>query len=154
MTPAVLREKQHVESVFHLVDTLPHEEEPLAHWARYLCVLTCGLFERCVRIILADYADVRAHPDIARYGKTHINRITNINEEKFRQILGSFNDKWRVAFEVDVTDAQKDAIDSILANRNNIAHGIPVGITMPRVREYYGRVTEVIEWLYDRCRSA
>jgi hypothetical protein len=41
--------------------------------------------------------------------------------------------------------ARKDAVDSVVNNRNRIAHGENVGISYVRIKEYYDRVVEVIE---------
>ena len=154
MNPVVHREIQHINAIFALVDSLPYDDETLAHWARYLCVLTCGLFERCLAICLSAYVDSAANPRVAKYAKSELNRITNINKERLLQILGSFNGEWRAACDDNISDEHKDAIDSILANRHSIVHGRSVGITMPRVRSYCERVVEIIEWIDKNCGTS
>ena len=148
---AVQRQKQRLDSIFALVDKLPYEEEILSHWARYLCVITSGFFETALRILLSEYSDARANPNIAKFAKHNIRRITNMNEEKVAQILGSFSDDWCKSFEKNLSDEQKGAIDSIYANRNSIAHGDQVGITIARVKEYHGHLIQVIQWIHDDC---
>jgi hypothetical protein len=44
---------------------------------------------------------------------------------------------------------QKEALDSLLANRNSIAHGRNVGITYARVKEYYSHIKDVISLLKE-----
>jgi hypothetical protein len=145
------RAKQQIDEVFKLGSSLPPESEILSHWAKYLCVLTSGLLEHSMRVMLSEYVEKRAHPTVARFAQQHLERITNLNGENLKQLLGRFSDRWRLDFDTALTDEQKDEIDSIVANRNAIAHGRQVGITMYRMRAYYQRVTEVLDWILSHC---
>jgi hypothetical protein len=145
------RAKQQIDAVFKLGSNLPPESEILSHWARYLCVLTSGLLEHSMRAMLSEYVEKRAHPTVARYVQQHLDRVTNLNEENLGQLLGRFSGQWRLDFDTVLTDEQKDAIESIVANRNAIAHGRQVGITLSRMRAYYQRVTEVLDWILSHC---
>ena len=42
---------------------------------------------------------------------------------------------------------RKDALDSVIANRNSIAHGESVGLTYMRINDYYKRIGEVIDFV-------
>ena len=44
----------------------------------------------------------------------------------------------------DLNEEIKDAIDSLIANRNNIAHGQPVGVTYHKVKYWYEKVQEAV----------
>ena len=46
---------------------------------------------------------------------------------------------------------RRDAIDSIMNNRNQISHGGSVRITVHRVRDYLERCVEVLEFTEDQC---
>jgi len=151
MTLAYCAEKQRLDRAFKLAEKLAYDDEMLAHWARYLTVLTSGLIESCVREILSDFIEKRAAPPVVAYARHHVQALSNLNEEKLKTLLGIFSPAWREAFEVAVTDEQKAAIDSIIANRHNIAHGREVGITLARVRSYYASVVQVMEWISSAC---
>lgn len=138
-------EVQRIERVFELADVLPKEEEILAHWARYLCVLVAGLIETAAQLVLSEHARTHASTEIASFVVNQMKYQTNLNTNKLTQLLGAFSDQWADDFDRSLTDAQKDAIDSVLANRHNIAHGRPVGISLVRVKDYYIRVTQVLE---------
>jgi hypothetical protein len=79
----------------------------------------------------------KAHPNVANYVNNRLKDVTNLNNEKIKQLLGSFNSDWVKIINENILDDQKDAIDSILANRHQIAHGKSVGITYARVVRYY-----------------
>ena len=122
MNFTVSRKKQQLDRIFELSRDLPQEEEMLAHWARYLCVLTCGFFESSIRQLIASYVNTTANKRTANYVKHHTRRLTNLNDDKLKQLLGAFSEEWRIGYESRLSSDQKDAIDSIFANRNRIAH--------------------------------
>lgn len=151
MKVALLSEKQRIDHVFSLADKLDANEETISHWARYLCILTSGLIENSVRIMISHYAASHSHSNIANYVKKHSKSISNLNSERLKQLLGAFSDEWCSSFELALTDEQKDAIDSINANRNSISHGRAVGVTLVRIRNYYGKIHEVLKWICEEC---
>ena len=101
--------------------------------------------------MISHYAELHSHSSIANYVKKHSKGITNLNSERLKQLLGAFSAEWRSSFELALTDEQKDAIDSIYANRNSITHGQSVGITLVRIRDYYGEIHEVLKWICEEC---
>ena len=153
MNPILLSEKQRIDSLFERISTLPLDEEFHAHWSRYLCVLISGFIENAMRILITEYSRNKSHPNVSNYVSIQIKGITNLNNEKILQLLGSFNPEWRNEIELKITDAQKDAIDSIVANRHNIVHGRSVGITVPRVKNYYQCILAVINTIETDCLS-
>ena len=146
----VFRHKQRLDYLFQQVSGIT-DEEMKSHWARYLCVLVAGFIENSLRIMLVKYAAAKAHPNVANYVNNRIKNITNLNNEKMKQLLGSFNSDWEKIIEENILDDQKEAIDSILANRHQIAHGQSVGITYARVNQYYAKVVRTVEIIYEQC---
>jgi len=148
MIVALLSAKQKVSHSFELVSSLPADDEILAHWARYLCVLTSGFIEVGVRQILSEYSRRKAAQEVARFATNRIEWLMNLNTEKIRGVLTCFNPDWCDSFDKKITDEQKDAIDSIVANRNNIVHGRPVGISYTVIKRYYEQACGVLDWLH------
>ncbi len=151
MNVDLARERSRIDNIFALTSKLNYDEELVSHWARYLCVLTSGMLEQSLRIMLSDYATRHANDEVARHSHKHVQRLTNLNNERLCELLGSFSAEWRKAFEASVRDEQKAAVDSLVANRNEIVHGRNVGITINRVRDYYKRSLEVVEWIRENC---
>jgi len=71
---------------------------------------------------------------------------------KILDLAGSFSSDWRAELEAACAGAPKEAIDSIVANRHNIAHGQTVGISLVRIREYYRHAMTVLDLIDDQCR--
>jgi len=153
MNPKLLSEKQRLDSLFDRISKLPVDEEFHAHWSRYLCVLISGFIENAMRILLTEYSKNKSHPNVSNYVSKQIKGITNLNNERILQLLGAFDSEWRSVIEKKITDAQKDAIDSIVANRHNIVHGRSVGITVSRVKNYYLCILAVINTIEKECLS-
>ena len=151
MNKQLLSEKQRLDNLFNQISALPIDDELLAHWSRYLCVLVSGFIENALRILITDYAHRKSHPNVSNYVAKQIKGITNLNEEKILQLLGSFSSDWRELLEGRITDDQKDAINSVVANRHNIVHGRSVGITITRVKEYYERILKVLSVIESQC---
>ena len=147
----VVREKQRLDNVFSLVEKMDPNEEVLSHWAKYLCVLTSGFIENSLRLILYDYATKHADKPVASYVSARIERLTNLNDERIAQLLSSFSDAWRDTYLDTRSTEQKDAIDSILANRHLISHGRSVGLTLARTKRYYGEICKIVKTIDEDC---
>lgn len=147
----VVSYKQRLDYLFEQVSTLNSEPELQAHWARYLCVLISGLIETALHAIYGKYAVQRSHSNVANYVSSRLERITNPNVDDILQLAGRFNEQWRKELEDSITGELKDSIDSIIANRNLIAHGKNVGISYVVVKRYYENVIAVLEIIETNC---
>ena len=112
--------------------------------ARFLCVLSSGLIEQAVIQTLSAYAKRQSHQNVARYVGSNITRLRNAKFEDVLIVLGHFNPEWREYFETSTPRDVKDAIDSIVNNRNQIAHGGQAGISLTTFMEYYKRVKSFV----------
>ena len=147
----VFREKEKIDNIFALASQLDPEEELLAHWAKYLCVLTSGFIENSLRAILTKYSTNKASPQVANFVESRVKEITNLNEEKIAQLLGAFSSEWRDRFRSIRTDSQRDAINSIIINRHHIVHGRSVSLTLARMKDYYIEVVRAITLIDENC---
>ena len=124
------------------------------HWGRYLCVVAAGFVENGLQTIYSEYAVNSASDPVARYVISRLETIYNPNAQRFIDVAGSFNSAWREELEEYLQGddgSRKEALDSIMNNRNQIAHGKNVGITVHRVRDYIERCVEVLEFIEDQC---
>jgi len=151
MTTDGTRAKDRLDAVFALAARQRADEETMSHWARYLCVLASGYVEVSLRAVLGRYAAERSRREVLNYVETQLQRITNLNEEKVYQLLGAFRPEWGEVFRRKRTDAQKAALDSVVANRNHIAHGESVGLTLARMRDYYRDIVKVLRVIEREC---
>ena len=108
--------------------------------ARFLCVLASGLIEQAVISLLDDYVRARSQARVQRYAGYQISRLQNAKFEDILKLVGRFDPAWRTHLESDTSDEVKSAIDSIVNNRNQIAHGKQVNISLGTFSGYYLRV--------------
>jgi hypothetical protein len=133
-----------------LVDT-----ELQAHWARYLCVLAAGFLEKAPLETYAEFSRNSASPQVAGFARSILNRLTqNPNAQRFVDIATRFHAPWGSELkELFENGNGKNALDSIMNNRNRIAHGDDSGITLGRLREYLNECIPVIELIEDQCKG-
>lgn len=118
-----------------------------ADLACYLCVLVAGYLEQAARHILGDFATRKAHPQVSRFVERRLGAFTNANSRKLCDLVGDFDSLSRERMEGYVYGERKDAVDSVVANRHQIAHGRDVGLTLSRISAYYKHVAETVDFL-------
>lgn len=135
-----------VDNVFLLTEKVA-EDEVKAIFAKYLCVLSSGYLEESIRIIINNYVITKSHPYISSYVLFTTKNLTNYNTEKICKLLNVFNPQWREKFESNITVEEKDAIDSVLANRHQIVHGRDVGVSYIHIKNWYIHIKRTIQVL-------
>lgn len=143
-TVEAVRYKQRLDQLFGRVSSVPDELDK-AHWARYLCVLVSGFIDTAIRAIYSEYSRERAAPNVVRYACSRLEKVSNMNMTDICVLTGQFSESWRETIEQRVEVETKEAVDSIAANRNSIAHGRDVGISYVRVKRYYEGVLKMLE---------
>ncbi len=136
--------KHKIDNIFEITKGVS-DDETKAALSKYLCVLVSGYLELNLREIILEYADTKSSPTIQNFIEFSIQGITNLKSGKIVESLNKFNSEWGKQFEAVISDEQKDAINAIVANRNNIAHGKDVGISFVRIKGYYERTQEVVK---------
>jgi RiboL-PSP-HEPN len=124
-----------------------NDAELQAQLARFMCVLSSGLLEQAIISILEDYAKSRSHAHVARYVGFGLSRLQNAKFEDIMILLARFDPLWRDHFEANTPAEVKDAIDSIVNNRNQIAHGGQANISLVVFSRYYTCVKSFINEL-------
>ncbi len=149
----VVRYQQRLDNLFSKAGTLSTDIEVQAHWARYLCVLVSGFIEMAVRETYSQYARNKAAPYVANFVDGRLRGFQNPNMERILQLTRLFSPQWEEHLRNSIEGEPKDAIDSIVANRNRIAHGEDVGITYVRIKSYYESAIKVVEVIEEQCST-
>ncbi|WP_353764469.1 HEPN domain-containing protein [Oceanithermus sp.] len=148
---AINRHRQRVEAAFGRVNTDTEDLEQLSDSAKYLCILVSGFIERSLVEIAMEHARRMGAPSLQRFVEIHTARFTNAKTEKVLQFVSSFDPEWRREAESILVDEYKDAFDSVVNLRNQIAHGSSVGLTYVQIKQYFMAILHVIEYLQDLC---
>jgi hypothetical protein len=147
----VISYKKRLDYLFEKVDSLSGDLELQGHWARYLCVLVSGFLETSVIAIYSQYAQAKATPNVAKYVAHGLDGFTNPNMTRIIQVASCFNAQWGTTLEQQTAGKIKDAVDSICANRNSIAHGKNTGISYVSIKQWYKDAITVVELLEKQC---
>ena len=147
----ISRRKQALDHLYSQISRLKEDPELQAHWARYLCVLTSGFMEQSIRVIFADYARRQAGPHVGNYVSDQLRAFQNAKMEKILNLVRQFNPTWEEEVRSATSDDVRVAIDSIVARRHEIAHGMSSGISFYQMRDYYSRAVKILEILEQQC---
>ena len=88
-----------------------------------MVMLVAGFIETSVQNVYSDYAETKSHANITRFVSSTMQRFQNPNMQKILDMTRSFNPNWAIEIEDFSNPRVRDSINSILANRNLIAHG-------------------------------
>jgi hypothetical protein len=152
-SPQVDSLRKRLDAAFARVASLKEMDlEVQSDFARYLCVLVSGYVETVVAQIAIEHCERRAQPSVSSYAGSQLSRVQNVNADRLLQLMGYFDSAWRKELEAFIDGRRKEALDSVVALRNEIAHGKHVGVTYARIREYYLSIKEVVEFV--ECKLA
>jgi hypothetical protein len=133
----IISRERRLDTLFAKVSELDFDAEMQAHWARYLCVLCSGYLESSLRDILYEYVRGRTSTQIRNFVNSRLQDFQNPKFEKIKDLLTLFDAEWAKLLDESISQDVKDAINSIVANRHQIAHGADVGISFKVINDYY-----------------
>ena len=143
--------KQRLDATFKRARGVGRNTELQSDLARYLCVLVSGYIEKAVIELVLEHARGKGAPTLQRFVEQKTRNFMNPKASKIQDLLDSFDPEWRRNLAVFLVDERKDAVDSIVALRNTIAHGGSVGLTYSRICEYYRQAQRVIDRVEKIC---
>lgn len=147
----VAKLKQRLDATFKRIDLIDDSSEVKSDFAKYLCILVSGFLEYSARELVQEHTRRQSSPTVQSFVESNTRRFTNANSEKLRQLLGRFDSDWGTELGNFLTDERKEAVDSVVTLRNQIAHGQQVGITFVRISEYYEIIKTVVQKIEDLC---
>jgi hypothetical protein len=143
--------RQRIEATFERASRVA-DAEVQADLARFLVVLTSGYLEQAVVYLYSDFARRnQGSPRVLRYVERRLDGFQNPNTQKLIALAGDFDADWRDKLETFLVDERKDHVDSVVANRNLIAHGESVGVTYRRASDFFKSVDAVVRFVETMC---
>ena len=123
-----------------------------SYLAKYLCILASGFLEDSVRGIYGKFVEGKSHPNVSKYVKSRLHYFQNAKYEDIKQLIYAFNDEWGHDFENFITDEMKTSINSIVDNKNLLAHGSNSGITYAQLESYWENSLKVLDFIEAQCK--
>lgn len=121
-----------------------------AYLAKFLVVFISGIYEESIETIINEMVQKLGKQEVSNFVEQSIHvGFRNPSVESIKGLLGRFgNNSWKTAIDSLPQDS-KDALDSICSNKNALAHGNPVTLTLSDVLEYHRKSKTVIEKIDD-----
>lgn len=148
---AIYSHQKRIQTAFARASLLRDDQELLADFAKYLCIIVSGFIEKSLMEIVLEHARRTGAPSLQKFVEHKTSRFTSANSENILKLLGSFDSHWRSQVEKLLIDEYKAAFDSIVDLRHQIAHGKSVGVTYVRVNKYFRDVIFMIDRIQNIC---
>lgn len=145
-----------IDSLINQAKQLEPDDELRSHLTKYICVLCSGFIENSIYHTFCDIAENSCNPSVVlTYAKSQLYKIQNANSEKIRALAKSFNPDWHdVIRDYLQEDNRGAAINYILKDRHNIAHGRDSDITIGNLEGYLNKTVEVIKFIENGMTNA
>jgi len=127
-------------------------QDNLRRLSQLMTIWACAYLEATCKEVLRAYAKKHANPQVQKYIITGLNRFRNPKMETILQLVGSFDKTFRLQLEDFSSGRIKNSIDSIVAQRNCIAHGEPTYPNIEVICEQFDdarRLSEKLESLFE-----
>lgn len=150
----VYKHEQRIEGLLKLVKEAStsgsRPDDEIAHQCRYICILISGYCEEAIREIISGYVLLRANPQVSTYVKKGLDGFYNPNSDNIKKLIGKFSSDYSLKFGSFIQNhGRKEALDSIVSLKNNIAHGKIAGVGLVQISEYYYKTKECIHFLMN-----
>ena len=106
-------------------------------FSNHVVLLASGLIELSCEAALSEYARVRGDVPLSRFVSHSVSRQNSLIIEKIRLLLDKFDRNFYPKIESKTSNADRDAVDSLKAIRDKIAHGKSDGTGFSTTSQYY-----------------
>jgi len=116
----------------------------------YLVVSISGTYEDCIEYLFTQRAGKNNDKDIQNLVKTLIDQhFRNPNYENIKKLVGALGSKQKeIIQEIANTNGKSiDGLNSIVTNKNNIAHGKASNATLKDIKGYHQNTLKIFEVL-------
>jgi hypothetical protein len=125
----------------------PDDPEEQADWAKYLSVLVSGYLEQALKEILFEFAAMHDANRLQQYIAGTWPESRNMKTSNIKEILNHFDQSWATRFDewIAAGDQYKSELNSLIASRNDIAHGKEANTTNVTLRSIRNRLRIALE---------
>jgi len=135
----------YLDLLFNYFDNLSIDEYHRSHIAKYITVIISGVYEDLVKKGIEDFLnDNNIKVEVKNYINNTLKKsFRNPDAGNLKSLLKSFSKDW---FDK-ITSLGADkvaALDSVVNNKNLIAHGQNCNITYLELKDYYVKTREIL----------
>lgn len=121
-------------------------DEIKSYLAKFLTVLICGIYEELIETIINEWVSKLNCLEVSSFISKKIKlSFQNPKYKKIKELLDVLSEKWGNDFKANINPKSIDALESIVNQKNNIAHGEDSMITIIDIEKYYKDSLVIIE---------
>ena len=124
-----------------------------SYLAKYLCIISSGFVEDSIRYIFGRFSENKSHIHVSNYVNDRLYYFQNAKADEIDKLTYSFSKEWGHKLEDFFTDEMKDSINTIVNNKNLIAHGKNSGITYRDMKKHWANSIKLVKFLKSLCES-
>lgn len=130
---------EYLDLLFNYFQALELEDELRSHVAKYLTVLISGIYEDTIKNLLKESIQ---RESLTKETRNFIFKqidiiFRNPLHKNINKLLSKFNKEWLIKLREKIKEENWEALNSIVNNKNNIAHGNRCDITFDDIKNYY-----------------
>jgi hypothetical protein len=119
--------------------------EVQSDYAKYLAIRLSGLVEQVVTEVVLAHVGAQASASVLSHTTWRMKRFQNPNTERLIELVGSFDRRWGEALKASVTKSEREALGSVRAQRNRVAHGEQSTVSLVQVKGYFTEIKSMLE---------
>lgn len=130
---------EYIELLFSYFQAKDLDPELKSHIAKYLTVLISGIFEDIIKNFVKEAIQKETIIKQIRKFVFHQIDVTfrNPSYKNIKTLLNKFDESWIKDLNDNIEEKNRDALNSIVNNKNSIAHGDSPSITLDDIKTYY-----------------
>ncbi len=137
-----------IDEAIRKVESHKGDAEIASYLSSFLAVMVCGIYEECIEHLICQRAAKAQDSEIYQYVKSTV--AESFRNPKFARIvemLAKFSHVYANNMKNSIEEKSKIALDSIVDNKNAIAHGRPANLTISDIKDYHNRCIPIFEFL-------
>jgi len=148
-TPYLIQRLQSLDAVVARANTFGAADPELASYlSAYLTVVISGVYEDCIEYLFGERSAKAGDPELAQYVKTTLDeRFRNPKYGRVVETLSKFSGSYVKNLQGKVQEQARLSLDSIVDNKNLVAHGGVPSATLADVSQYYSNAKAVLDAL-------
>lgn len=145
---AVARTAEVASAIRHVKANLPADPKLQSFLAIYLAVLASGVYEDVIETLFSSYAAKNGNPQIQNFFRETLNKtFRNPDSGKVKEFLNRVDTDWGAKFDgiLRAGGGTTSGMDSIVNNKNQIAHGGMSSATVADVEKFHAQALAVLD---------
>jgi len=122
--------------------------EIMSDMSKYTCIQVSGYFDKSIIYLLLKYSEKHANKELQKFVYEKLKRFSNASSVKIESLLNSYSKCWGKSIVSHPRyNELKGSINSLVRERNLIAHGEDSTISLARVKQYYQHAEVLLDYI-------